>query len=343
MKKLLAAAAALALATTLAACGGDSDGASASSGETELLLPFPEGLPMAPLTVAKEQGLFEKNGIDKVKVSVADGSGYVSQQLVAGNVNFALLGSADLAVAVSKRDDIRVLYCHQAHNVYRIGALADSGITELDELSGKTLGITEPGGGENAMVRAALEEGGLTDSVTTLPIGGAGPQSLAAINDGKVQAYASSYPDFVALGAEGVEFVDITPEKYSQVPGTCMATTQEFLDSDGGKEQAQAVAQSWIDAEYFVLDNRDEAFEIVCEAVPSACENADAARALYDEAIAVMAPDEGNRPGDTTPEVWTTVVEILAASDTVPADLDLTENVSGGDVEDIRNAVYESH
>ena len=341
--KKMSLAAATVLAFTLAACGGGAEGDAKSSGQTEILLPFPEGLPMAPVTVAKERGIFADNGLDDVKISVADGSGYVSQQLVAGNVNFALIGSADIAVAASKRDDVRVLFCHQAHNVYRIAALAESGVTDLEGFSGKTLGITEPGGGENALVKAALADAGLTEDVTTLPIGGAGPQSLSAIKGGKVDGYSSSYPDFVSLGSEGVEFVDVTPEKYSSVPGTCLATTQEFLDTDAGKKEAQAVTQSWIDAEYYTLENQDESYDIVCGAVPSACENEDASRALFEEALAVMAPDEGNRPGDTTPEVWETVVEILASSDTVPADLDLTDNVSGGTVGEIRDAVYESH
>jgi NitT/TauT family transport system substrate-binding protein len=339
MKKILSIAAAIAVASSLAACASDSASAGKSA-ETEILLPFPEGLPLAPITVAKQQGLFAKNGIDNLKVSVAEGSGYVSQQLVAGNVNFALMGSADIAVAASKRDDVRVLFCHQAHNVYRIAALKDSGINDLAGLKGKSLGITEPGGGENQLVKAALAEAGLTDSVTTLPIGGAGPQSLSAIKDGKVQAYSSSYPDFVALGAEGVEFVDVTPEKYSSVPGTCMATTQKFLDTEEGKKQANAVTKSWIDAEYFTLEKHEEAFDLVCKALPSACENKDAAKALFAEAVKVMAPNEGDRPGDTTPEVWKTVVEILSGSGAVPASLDMSSKVSGGVVQQVRDAAF---
>ncbi len=296
---------------------------------------------MAPVVIAKEQGLFAQNGIENVKVSVADGSGYVSQQLVAGNIDFALMGSADVAVAASKRDDVRVLFCHQANNVYRIAALAESGVTELEGMAGKTLGITEPGGGENALVRAALADAGLTDSVQTLPIGGAGPQSLNALQNGQVQGYSSSYPDFVSLGSEGIEFVDITPARYANVPGTCMTTTEEFLSTDAGKQQAIAVTQSWIEAEQFVIDNRDEAFEIVCGAVPSACENEDAAHALFDEAIEVMKPDDDSRIGDTTPEVWATVVEILSDGGNVDAGLDLTENVSGGLVQEVRDAAFE--
>ena len=346
-KLVLVAASVVAL--TLSACGsGDSDTASTAdattgggtSEEVEILLPFPEGLPLAPLTVAKQQGLFEDNGIDNLKVSVADGSGYVSQQLVAGNVNFALMGSADIAVAASKREDVRVLFCHQANNVYRIAALADSGVTDLEGMAGKTLGITEPGGGENQLVRAALAEAGLTDSVQTLPIGGAGPQSLNALKTGQVDGYSSSYPDFVSLGTEGVEFVDITPEKYSTVPGTCMTTTEEFLSTDAGKQQAIAVTTSWIQAEEFVIANRDEAFDIVCGEVPSACENEEAAQALFDEAIQVMQPDDDSQIGDTTPEVWATVVEILSGSGAVEADLDLTDNVSGGIVQEVRDAAF---
>lgn len=342
MKKVLASVAGLAMALGLGACGNDAQPTAAkASGQTEILLPFPEGLPMAPVVVAKQQGIFKANGLDNVKVSVADGSGYVSQQLVAGNVNFALMGSADVAVAASKRPDVRVLFCHQAHNVYRIGALPDTGVTDLAGMKDKTLGITEPGGGEHTMVKAALGGAGLDNSVKQLPIGGAGPQSVSAIKDGKVQGYASSYPDFVALAAQGIKFVDITPEKYSSIPGTCMATTQKFLDSDAGKAQAKAVTKSWIDAEYYTIENKDKAFDVVCGAVPSACENKDAAHALFKEALAVMTPNQGDRVGDTKPEVWKTVVEVLASAGTVKSDLDLTNNVSGGTVAEIREAAYQ--
>ena len=345
MKRTLAVLGATALSVSLAACGSDSDSGSAGGGkageEVEVLLPFPEGLPMAPATVAKEKGYFKEFGIDKVKISVADGSGYLSQQLVAGNVNFALMGSSDAAVAASKRDDVRVLFCHQANNVYRIGALADSGVTDLEGLKGKTLGITEPGGGENTLVKAALDEAGLTGEVQTLPIGGSGPQSLSAIKGGKVQAYASSYPDFVSFESEGIKFTDITPEKYAQIPGTCMTTTQEFLDSDGGKDQAIAVTAAWIKAEEETIANRDETFTLICDKVPSACENKAAAELLFDEAIEVMKPDGDGRVADTTPEVWKTLTDVLKDSELVPANLDMSDKVSGSTVGEVREAAYE--
>lgn len=319
--------------------GGDA-AAAAGGLSAEILLPFPEGLPLAPVVVARANGNFADNGIEAVDIQVADGSGFVSQQLVAGNSNFALMGSADVALAASKRDDVRVLFCHQANNVYRIAALSDSGVTDLAGMAGKTLGITEPGGGENLLVNAALEDGGLTESVTTLPIGGAGPQTLAAIKDGKVQAYASSFPDFAALSTEGIEFVDITPTKFSTVPGTCMVTTQEYLDTPEGKATAIAVTKSWVDAEKYLLDNPGEAFAMVCGEIPSACENEAAAKALFDEARKVMAPQDGGQIGDTTPEIWANVVEIFSNAGVVDASLDMTDKVSGGTIDEVRSAAF---
>jgi NitT/TauT family transport system substrate-binding protein len=344
MKRTFAALGATVLAASLAACGSDDGGGTADGGkapaEVEILLPFPEGLPLAPLTVAQDKGYFKDNGVEKLKVSVADGSGYLSQQLVAGNVNFALMGSSDAAVAASKREDVRVLFCHQANNVYRIGALGDSGITDLAGLKGKTLGITEPGGGENTLVKAALAEAGLTQDVKTLPIGGSGPQSLSAIKGGKVQAYASSYPDFVSFESEGIKFTDITPEKYAQIPGTCMTTTQEFLDSEGGKDQATAVTAAWIKAEEETIADPEAAYTLVCDKVPSACENKEASKLLFDEALEVMKPDGEGRIADTTPEVWKTLTGILSEAKLVPASLDMTDKVSGGTVGEVREAAY---
>lgn len=306
----------------------------------EVLLPFPVGIPFTPLVVAQEEGYLEENGLD-LKASVAEGSGFLSQQLIAGNVDFALMSSADAVVSYNADDRTRVLFCNQVKNVYRIVAPADSGITSVDELEGRTLGISAPGGGENQFVRAALAEAGLQDDVRVLPVGEAGPQSQTALEDGTVDAYSSSFPDIAGLTAAGIEFEDITPDKYSNVAGVCMTTTQTVLDDDGGLELAKDLSKSWIDGMYFALENEDEAFEIVCGAVPESCESEEAATAFYNEALSVIRPDiEGQRPGLPERESWDTMVEILAESDTVPADLDVTELVSGEGIDAVVEHAY---
>ncbi len=326
------------------AVADDSEGSASGSLPVEILLPFPEGLPFTPLIVAREQGLFDDAGID-VTVSVADGSGYLSQQIVAGNVDFALMGAADAVVSYSKRDDVRVLFCNQVNNVYRIVAKADSGITAMEDLEGKSIGYTEPGGGESQLVAAAIAEAGLVENetITLVPVGSAGPQSLTALQNDTIQAYSSSFPDVAALAAEGIEWVDITPAKYSNVPGACMVTTEEVLSTEDGLEAAKALATAWVQAQYFAIENPEEAFEIVCAEIESACENRVAAEALYAEAIKLISPPDGQRPGELLESSWNTVVEILASSDTVPAGFDITPLIGGDNVEAVIAAAYEGH
>tara|TARA_R110002124_G_scaffold191032_1_gene358487 strand:+ start:20101 stop:21135 length:1035 start_codon:yes stop_codon:yes gene_type:complete len=307
----------------------------------EVLLPIPEGFAFTPLIVARELGYFANEGIS-VSTMVADGSGYLSQQIVAGNSEFALMGATDAVVAFNRRDDIRVLFCNQVKNVYRIVARADTGITSMAGLEGKVLGYTEAGGGESQLVSAAISEAGLVvnQTITVLPIGPAGPQSLVALQQDTVQAYSSSFPDVAVLAASGIEWVDITPETYSNVPGACMVTTEEVLSTEVGMSAAKALTAAWVEGQYYAIENSQAAYDLVCEAVEVACENPVVAAAFYAEAMNLITPPEGQRPGELRLSSWQTVVDILASSETVAADFDVAPLISGESVQAVIDAAY---
>ena len=336
--KRFEAAAACALALQIGAAGS---ALAQDPTSVDVLLPFPEGIPFAPMIVAREQGYFAEQGIE-VTTSVADGSGYLAQQVVAGNREFALMGASDAVVAFNRRDDVRVLFCNQVNNVYRIVARADTGITSMEELEGKALGYTEPGGGESQLVSAAIREAGLENNrtITLLPIGPAGPQSLVALQEDTVQAYSSSFPDVAMLAVSGIEWVDITPARYSNVPGTCMVTTEEVLSTEAGMRTAQALTTGWVEGQYHAIENPEQALEAVCTAVESACENREAAEALFVESMNLIEPPEGQRPGELRLSSWETVVEILSSNDVVPSDLDVRPLISGENVEAIVATAY---
>lgn len=347
---LVSVATAGATIVLLASCAGTDPGpGSVTTGDdallsVEVLLPTAAGFAFTPLIVGQEAGFFEDAGVD-VTYSVADGSGYLSQQVVAGNVDFALMGASDAVVSFAARDDVRVLFCNQVNNVYRIVARADTGVVDIAGLEGLALGYTEPGGGESQLVSAALAEAGLVENedITLIPVGPAGPQSLVALQDDTIQAYSSSFPDVAALAAEGIEWVDITPAKYSNVPGACMVTTEEVLNTDDGMAKAIAVAKGWVDGQYFSIENPDEAFDIVCAAIESACENEAAADALFVEAMNLITPPEGQRPGELLLSSWETVVEILSSSGTVDAGLDVKPLISGANVSAVIDEAYAGH
>jgi NitT/TauT family transport system substrate-binding protein len=341
MKRKISKTGVVLAAAFAAQLGAGSAALAADLTKVDVLLPLPEGIPFASLIVARERGYFADQGLT-VATSVADGSGYLAQQVVAGNRDFALMGAADAVVAFNRRNDVRVIFCNQVNNVYRIVARADTGITSFEGLRGKALGYTEPGGGESQLVSAAIASAGLevNRSITLLPIGPAGPQSLLALQRDTVQAYSSSFPDVAVLAASGIEWTDITPARYANVPGACMVTTEEVLATDAGMKVAEALTFGWVAGQYDMIANPDEAFGMVCAAVPAACENGDVSRALFDEALKLVTPPEGQRPGELRLSSWETVVEILASTETVPADLDVTPMISGGKVEAIMARAY---
>lgn len=339
--KLLAAAGAALLLSSCASPAADSPPDAPSLTAVNVLSPIGPGIPLAPYVVAQEDGLFTAEGI-AVTLDIADGSGYVSQQLVSGNVDFGLLGAADAVIAFTKRDDIRILFCNQINNVYRIVATAESGVESVDDLRGKTIGYTEPGGGESQLVTAALAEAGLevNTDVTLVPVGAAGPQSLAALQDGTIQAYSSNFADVGQLAAQGIDWVDITPAKYSAVPGGCFATTEEVLGTEEGKKSAIAITRGWVAGEYAAIEDPDGAFDTVCAAEPAVCENPTAARALFDEAMKLIAPSGDGRPGELDPAGWQTIVEMLQDSGTVTGDVDIATLIDSASTREVVAAAY---
>ena len=71
-----------------------------------------------------------------------------------------------------------------------------------------------------------------------------------------------------------------------------------------------------------------------------ACENKVVAEAFYAEAMNLITPPEGQRPGELKRSSWQTVVEILASSETVSADLDVSPLISGQNVQAVIDAAY---
>jgi NitT/TauT family transport system substrate-binding protein len=341
--KLVSLAVVTSAALVLAACstgntdGGSGDSSGASGEPVTMLLSYQESIYWLPLLMAKDQGYFADEGLD-VNVEATEGSGFVTQQVIAGNVDFGWAGAADDVIAFSKDDQIRALICNPPQNIFRIVVLEDSPITDISQLEGKVLGITEAGGGEEPIVDAALGDIGLAPGtdVTILPIGAAGPQSLTAIQDGTVDAYASSYPDISTLNAEGLKTRDITPEKFNAVPGDCLITRQSVLDTEEGKADAIGIMRAWAKGAAFAEEDPDRAYEISCTIVPAECSDEVFAKQYLLDTIAIAQQKDPNAPfGSVTLEAWETTAKLLVDAGTITGPIDVKSMVSGPGVDEV--------
>jgi NitT/TauT family transport system substrate-binding protein len=336
-----------ALALGVAACGDDDDGGgggadTGASGETQqvdLLLSFPESVIWSSLLIARDQGYFEEEGLE-ITSQETEGSGFVTQQIIAGNADYGWAAADSDIIAFAKDDRLRVVMCHQEQNIFRIVTLADSDVQSVDDLAGKTLGFTEKGGGEEPLVNASLADAGITDDVKLLPIGAAGPQSQAAIKDGTVDAYASGYSDIAPLSAAGLEFRDITPEKFNGTPGDCLVTREDVLQDEAKREIIEGIARAWARGSKFTIDNPEQALEIGCAAVPEECEEMEAARILVEDTAKFLQPAEEGAPiGSLFLEGWQTTADTLADAGTIDSPVDVTDLVASPEAKEIEEEI----
>ncbi|STZ58172.1 ABC transporter substrate-binding protein [Mycolicibacterium tokaiense] len=347
-----AVSAATASALVLAGCSSGSGSSPSSESATAavdgatpatLMLPFPRGIFWTPLMVAEEQGYFADQGLD-LSIEEADGSGFVTQQLIAGNVDFGFSGAASAVVAAETDPNIRIPMCYPASNIFIIVTPEGSDVASVADLRGKTLGITEAGGGEEPIVNAALAESGLTPNgdVTLLPIGGAGPQSLTALQDGTVDAYATSFADLATFTAAGNKFTDITPESLNVIPGDCLVSTAAALEDPAKREIAVKIARAFAMGAAFTDANPEGALDIVCKTVPEECTDMNYAQVYFDEVRRYAGSYDPATPyGAVSAEGWQTTVDVLTDSGVIKGSADPVAMGSGDDITSLQQEYSE--
>ncbi|WP_022887464.1 ABC transporter substrate-binding protein [Glaciibacter superstes] len=224
---------------------------------------------------AQNLGYYDELGLD-VEFVAAGGSGAAMEQLIAGNADAGNPSAPAFGEAALVGMDVVNMFTYSSGAIFGIFVPEGGGITDIEGLRGKNIGISEPGGGEVAFLEAALRDVGIdpiTD-VQLIPIGSGGPETLAALDSGSVDAYATAYNDIFALQTAGYNLTDLTPAIYNTFPARGIITTQAVLDEkpEAMKEFARGTAMGI----FFCLENPDACRDMMKTAIPSAFEeNAD--------------------------------------------------------------------
>lgn len=345
-KGVLALIAALCLAVAVAACGDDDDdsgGETASSGETQeidVLLSFPRGNAWLPLLVAEDQGYFEEQGL-KVNIQETEGSGFVTQQIIAGNADFGWAGAPSDVIAFATDSSLRALACNHEKNIFSINVPADSDIQDVSDLDGRVLGITAKGGGEEPMVDSVIATNDL--DLKVLPVGEVGPAVIKAIEDGTVDAFAGGITDITTLEASGIEFRDITPEEYDPMPGDCLISTADALSDTEVQEQAAAMIRAWMKGAFFAIANPDAAIDIACRTLPEECRDREGFTAPFAKKIIdiVQPVDDSLPPTALDPAGWEQTAKVLEMSGAIEEPVDVDTLIASPETEAVADLAYE--
>jgi NitT/TauT family transport system substrate-binding protein len=282
----------------VAACssgGGGNETTVAEDGLTVVRLVTSNSGPSAsdtPIHIAMDEGWFEEEGI-RVEVVYAPGSGAAIQQLAAGNADVASTTPASVMQANLKGTPVSMVLQHNYSQPFDLAAPAGSGVSTVADLRGKTIGVSELSGGEMPMVRAALAVSGLVEGadVQIIPAGEGDPSTVGALQDGTIDAYASSKRDILSVNTNGFqpEMVSITPDEVAAFPGDGMAVRTEFLQAE--PEVVEGFVRAALKGFVYTMANPDAGFAYTQANLPEALATDPVlARQYFDLAIDNFGP-----------------------------------------------------
>ncbi len=220
-------------------------------------------------------GYYDELGLD-VEFVATGGSGDAMEQVIAGNLDAGNPSAPAFGEAALVGLEVVNIFTYSSGAIFGIFVPEDSGITDLSQLRGANIGISEPGGGEVAFLEAALREAGvdpLTEA-TFIPIGDGGPETLAALENGSVDAYSTAYNDIFAVQTAGIYLDDLTPAIYNTFPARGIISTPSRVAEK--PEAFERFARGTAMGIYFCLQNQEACRDMMKGAIPAAFEqNAD--------------------------------------------------------------------
>lgn len=265
----LSAAAAL----TLAACGnGEADGA-AGSGSKKISIGYYPGVSTSYLSVvAKDQGIFQKNGLDVELVQITSGPQQISA-LLGGSLTIADLPAPSIVPLMQKNQGaIKVLtggenFTYQliAQPTLGSGAAKAGFLGSIQAIKGHTVGIIQAGGTLDYFVRGLAKAAGLNpDKDYTFVGSGSAAANVAGFTAKKYDVTVVFPEQLAQLGTEGKDYVILadslspktTNHLYDNSLESVLGTKSDWIKKN--PDQAKRFCTSMKEAQAFIEDPANE-------------------------------------------------------------------------------------
>jgi NitT/TauT family transport system substrate-binding protein len=184
-----------------------------------------------PLTVAQDFGFFAAEGLD-VKTVFIRGGPTAMAALVGGGVDYTFVAGVAAVRAIAQNAPMVIISGMQPYMDYTL--LGARGITAVNDLKGKVVGVTGPGGiAEFAAVEGLAKKGLVRDRDYKILYGvGNSPARAQALESGKIQASPFSFLERLELERKGYPVLFDIGEVIPGFPFVVIATGKQKLESD---------------------------------------------------------------------------------------------------------------
>ena len=206
-----------------------------------------------PAWVAKETGIFEKNGLE-VRLVFFTGGSTAILALVSGDVPMTQVSGPGLvSSALAGADTVYVAGGITSLNYVLVGK---PGVTSPEQLKGGSVAISRFGSATDSIARFALKKIGLTPGKDVIIVQvGSGPDRVNAALTGKVTAAVINPPPSFMAERKGLVVLADVAKMGLVFQHTGAATTRRFIREHTDivrrymKSHVEAVARIWTDKE----------------------------------------------------------------------------------------------
>lgn len=204
--------------------------------------------------------------------------------------------------ALSKGQKLRAFYQYSTGTIFFLKVPKDGPVQSVQDLKGKVIGISEPGGGEVPMIKAALKGAGLDPDkdVRLIPIGEGSPATFDAIKSGRVDAYSSNFTDTLSVELAGIPLRDITPPEFDAFPAQMMLATPDHLETH--REALISLARGVAKATWWCQNKPADCETLLKNAAKEQWADPRVGKALYQRSLQITAPRPGQRFGEPAQE-----------------------------------------
>ncbi len=216
------------------------------------------------LYVGEENGYFAEAGV-KIEQLPGAGAGDAVRQLVAGNADIAMADPFSGFFAVIAGEDLEGFYCPYTKNWLTMVVNEGGGISEPEDLRGKTIAVTSQASTSKWYAALLLAANGITEDDVTFAA--TGIDFFSALESGEAQA-ASTWGsiNWALFGENGLTGPDdYAIWEYEQVPGP----NDVYFAKAGWVEENSELLGGFIDAleksKNWIAENPDAAAQIGSE------------------------------------------------------------------------------
>ena len=216
-----------------------------------------------PIVVAQQAGFFKDEALNVHSVTIASGGTLMVAILTSGHADLVVSGVAAIIRAIDRGAPVTVVSGFQ--NKIDFALIGSKGVTRLEDLRGKTVGVTSAGSFSEFAVLEALKRRGFNrDKDYKLIAAGSTHLRIGALKGGKVDAIPLSSGERHTLEDEGYPVLLEVGKVVPEIPLAVLVAAKPFAakEPDLVARFIRALGKSM----QLIKGNRDKAIQLAVAA-----------------------------------------------------------------------------